>query len=742
MKKFGTFSGVFVPSFEALFGAVLFILLPGLVAKVGFLEMAIIVVLANSITIATAFSIGDCASNLENVGAGGMYAIAKRSLGKAFGGAIGIQLFLAQAVSIGFYVVAFAMPLQPILNNIPAVAEFFGSNGISVLQQQQIIATILGIIAFSSGLIGANFVSKIQLFIFVILIFSVGSILFTPLLGMENEGMKVFSKTVNENLPTLSFIAAFTMFFPAATGIDAGVGMSGSLKNPRKSLAKGTFLAIAITAIGYLLVSYIFSLINPELILDENNKEVMRTAAEVFSSNKVITVLILFGIFFATGSSALAYFLTSPRTAQALAKDNILPKFLSFLGKDFKKGGTEPRWATVLTFLIIVPIIWSGGIEMVSTIVAICFLVVYGWINLAAFLERISGNPSFRPTSKGHWLISLYGFLSAMIVIFIYKWKIGIVVFALQLIIFLLLLKFKSNNQIEGVWWGLQFKLLASTFRRMRSIIQGSKNWRPIVGFFCFADKEKDSLPALEMGRWISSYKGISLVNVLSPIKKDEITRVIEEHHQIVNVKDDQYDVAINSIAQSTVPGGLEMNTVFLPMDSRLNLFSLIEDLMKANKNVLLFKPGSKGTLKSEDRIDIWWKGEENGNFMALLSYIIILSDREEGRKKRAIRIIRKLYGDETEAAARKELEELLRGARLAGDILILPEDDDDIDETMGKHSNDASLILIGMPGERLIGLARLFALDERFFTKQLHKYDKFPPVLFVKAADTMSLIE
>ncbi|TVR86426.1 MAG: amino acid permease, partial [Spirochaetaceae bacterium] len=122
MKKLGTFGGVFVPSFEAILGAVLFLILPLLVGAVGVWNVMIIVVLANSATLATAFSIADSSTNVRNVGAGGMYALSKNSLGIAFGGSIGIQLFIAQAVSIGFYSVGFAEPLQQFVVRIPAIA--------------------------------------------------------------------------------------------------------------------------------------------------------------------------------------------------------------------------------------------------------------------------------------------------------------------------------------------------------------------------------------------------------------------------------------------------------------------------------------------------------------------------------------------------------------------------------------------------------------------------------------------
>ncbi len=126
-KKFGTFKGVFVPSTEAILGTVLFLLLPVLTADVGLFSMMLIIVLAHTVTFATSFSIADCATNLNNIGGGGMYALSKRSLGLAFGGSIGIQLYLAQAASIGFYCIGFAEPLQPII--APLLAEFPGLRG-------------------------------------------------------------------------------------------------------------------------------------------------------------------------------------------------------------------------------------------------------------------------------------------------------------------------------------------------------------------------------------------------------------------------------------------------------------------------------------------------------------------------------------------------------------------------------------------------------------------------------------
>ena len=55
--KFSTMSGVFVPSVLAIFGAVIFYVMPRVLGGVGLFNMILIIIIAHSITFATAFSI-------------------------------------------------------------------------------------------------------------------------------------------------------------------------------------------------------------------------------------------------------------------------------------------------------------------------------------------------------------------------------------------------------------------------------------------------------------------------------------------------------------------------------------------------------------------------------------------------------------------------------------------------------------------------------------------------------------
>jgi len=753
-KKFGTFEGVFIPSIEAILGTVLFLILPKQVAETGLIKMIIIILFAHTVTISTAFSLSDCATNLNKIGAGGMYALVRKSLGIALGGSIGIQLYLAQAASIAFYSTGFAEPLQPIIASSPYFS-FFIQMFPDAQRQQQIIALAIYIVFFVIVFIGADFTIKLQKGILVILFMSVTSILISPIFGVSSS---VFTGSINflgtGGSGLIVLVLVFTTFFPAVTGIGAGVGMSGDLKTPQKSIVTGTFSAIFIGLIVYLLSAFTFSLMDPDLLINNPLTTVLG-----IESGSITAVLVFIGILVATSSSGLSYFMTGPRTLFAIMDDNLLPKKMNFLKKDIFKGGSEPRIAVILTGLLGAGVIFSGGTETISAIVGIAFLAVYGWINLAAFLERVSRNPSFRPASKGHWLISLYGFLVCSIVMIIFNPPvsifIGLGIGFFQIILFLLILKYKSKNKVEGVWWGVIFSLAGFLTSKLRRIVQGSKNWRPVVKVFAFGGNNDDVNNAvLRIGEMIASYQGLVTSHLITTSSNDvlkEVRRGLEEpvHRVIVNNKS-ELTMAVNSIIQSGDYSNIRTNSVLLQYDNKINWESVINQVVnKSQMNLMLYKDNPYFSWKSarnvytDYNIDVWWRGTANGNLSALISYIIHRSNLA-GKIKTNVRIIRKIDGDDQMSQAKIDLETLITKARLTGSPLILPRDNRDILETIRDVSKDANLIMIGLPDSKKETMEKrnIFQNMLYSFEKQVDAFDSLPPVLFVKASHQINLLE
>ncbi|MEQ9448220.1 MAG: hypothetical protein RLN70_04830 [Rhodospirillaceae bacterium] len=105
----GTFAGVFTPSILTILGIILFLRVAYVVGEAGVLVALVIIVAANAISVLTSVSVSGIATNLRVKG-GGDYYLISRTLGPEFGGAIGLVLFLAQSISVGFYAIGFACP--------------------------------------------------------------------------------------------------------------------------------------------------------------------------------------------------------------------------------------------------------------------------------------------------------------------------------------------------------------------------------------------------------------------------------------------------------------------------------------------------------------------------------------------------------------------------------------------------------------------------------------------------------
>ncbi|MDC7226109.1 MAG: amino acid permease [Spirochaetales bacterium] len=754
--KFGTFKGVFVPSTEAILGTVLFLLMPLLTADVGFASMLAIVLIAHSVTLATTSSLSDCATNLNNIEGGGLYALSKQSLGSAMGGSIGIMLYLAQAASIGFYCIGFAEPLHSLI--APWLARTFdifaASDPGSVLVQKQVLATCFMIVFFIIVMIGADFTLKLQILILFVLLASVLTIFAAPFIGPSYEGRAVFTTGLNisgnRTLTMGIFFLTFTQFFPAVTGISSGIGMSGDLKEPRKSIVKGTFSAIAMTMVFYILAALVFSFINKDILISgyENGIPAGVILTRLFGLGNrfpynIPGVMILAGVLFATCSSALSVFMTGPRTLQFLARDGILPRQLGFLKNDFREDGTEPRYAVILSFFIGLLIIWMGSINFASMVVGILFLVVYGWVNGAAFLERISRNPTFRPTFRGHWLISLYGCSACIIAICLFNWLVGLAIFASQFIMFKLILKYKSSGRLEGVWWGFIFSQITRGLVRLKTIVQGTRNWRPVLTCIAFPEHENECRAVVELAEQIAAFQGLVNCDLLTGIQNEGFEERLSDLNSTVPVsfvKSANMTDSIITLLQGGNVTGIDNNTVLLAYNSRINNVRVIKAVLDDHQNLLLYKPGIPAAGRM--RLDIWWRGERNGNLMVLLAFIINRYLRDRRLAPYNIRIIRRLEKDQNDSSAREEISRLLKLSRLEGEIIILPWSDDSFHEILADTSSGASMIMLGLPGNYENRATGVFKLNQLFFDREIKSYKDLPPVLFVKSYMVMNLIE
>ena len=352
----------------------------GLVGTIG------IVLIGHMVTIPTAMALAEIATN-QKVEGGGEYFIISRSFGLTIGASIGIALYLSQAISVAFYIIAFTEAFDPIINWLQTDYGF-------VLSKKAIGLVSIGLLGTLMLTKGAN-VGMWMLYV-VVAILGISLVMFfagsTSYQGTESYGF----------LDNISFFTVFAIVFPAFTGMTAGVGLSGDLKDPKKSIPYGTLSATLIGMVIYIFIAVkLANNASPADLLDGSKQLIMADIA-------VWSPIILIGLAAATISSALGSIMVAPRTLNAIAQDEVMPMpaVNRWLSKT-KKSTNEPVNASLITCIIAFFFILMGDVNAVAEVISMFFMVTYGSICLISLLENFAANPGYRPSFKSKWYLSL-----------------------------------------------------------------------------------------------------------------------------------------------------------------------------------------------------------------------------------------------------------------------------------------------------------------------------------------------
>ncbi|MCB1124006.1 MAG: Na-K-Cl cotransporter, partial [Verrucomicrobiae bacterium] len=445
--KFGTVSGVFVPNVLTILGVILFMRAGWVVGQAGIFQALIILVIANSITLLTSLSLSAIATNTK-VGGGGAYFLISRSLGLEIGGSIGVPLFLAQAVSVAFYIIGFTESLTP----------FFP--GVDV----RLIALVTLAAIFVLSWLSADLAVKAQNLILMILAVSLAS--FFLGFGHESYFTDNWQPAYQEGF---EFWTVFAIFFPAVTGVMAGAAMSGDLREPSKSIPLGTIAAVVLTFGVY---------VGQILWLGESaSRESLVSNPLIMKEISVYGPLIYAGPWAATLSSGIASLLGAPRTMQALAMDGVFPKFLG------RNSGPkhEPRIALVFSGVLAGIFILIGDLNFVAPIISMFFLATYGMVNLVAGIERWVANPSYRPSFKVHWIFSILGAIGCIWVMVLLNVWATLLAVVLMLGLYIYLTTRQYQTAFGDTWSGFWFSLVRFGLLKFYKSHQHIRNWRPVL---------------------------------------------------------------------------------------------------------------------------------------------------------------------------------------------------------------------------------------------------------------------
>ncbi len=625
---FGTMP-VFLAAISTILGAIMFLRFGWAIGHQGIWGALLIIVVGHLITIPTALAVSEIATN-RKVEGGGEYYIISRSFGTNIGAAIGVSLYLSQAISVAFYMIAFAQSFTPLY---PWIRETLGFEPDPRMFSLP-VSLGLAVLVFKKGASMG-----------VLLLYSVVAILFVSLAAFFAGGSWDFGNLANASEPVknnYSWTFVFAVCFPAFTGMTAGVGLSGDLANPRRSIPLGTMIA---TLIG--LVIYTLTVLK----LGINGTPDQLASDELYMRQIAAWGWIIpFGLAAATLSSAIGSLLIAPRTMQALAGDHIFP--WKRLNGIFSRGvgpAHEPLNGTILTMVIAIVFMAIGDVNMVASIVSQFFLVTYGAICLISVLEHFAANPSYRPSFRSRWWVSLTGAVGCIIMMVITEFL--ATAFALVFMTVIYVSMRRTHHQEQGI--AVLFKgAVQQAVRRLqiwmqknRSPIRGA-DWRP--SFIAVSSATFKRLAAFDLLRWLAHRQGFGTYFHFIPglLTRDNNKKARAELEKIIKLTGESRagvyaDTIVSpsfttSVAQIIqVPGvaGMDNNGLILEFsrDERQDPQAL--DNLKNGVKLALECDFNLCVLRSSDyrcgyhrSIHIWLTQHQlgNANLMILLAYIIM----------------------------------------------------------------------------------------------------------------------
>lgn len=418
-----------------------------------------------------------------------------RTLGPEFGGSIGTLFFLANVVGCAMAITGCA---EGIIENFgPGGGDFIPEGPMWKFLYCSLINTLMLVVC----LIGAAMFAKTSVIILgivcVCLISTYISFLAKGETTVQKPAENILSNITAFNYTGLSidtlkgnlfsnysqdyssggkmvdFATTFGVLFAGVTGIMAGANMSGELKNPSKSIPRGTLSAVAFTFTCYILLSILIAFTTPGLLLRNNYLFLMPI--------NLWPPFTAIGILTATFSTGLSNLIGSSRILEALAKDQVFGKLLKWIVKGTYKG--NPVAAVVTSWVLVEFILLIGSLNAIAQVNSVLFMLSYLATNLACLGIELTGAPNFRPLfTYFTWHTCLFGLIGTLFMMFVINPIYAFSSIILCLILIIALHLFSPASQ--GTQWGsISQALMFHQVRKYLLMLDSRKDhvkfWRP-----------------------------------------------------------------------------------------------------------------------------------------------------------------------------------------------------------------------------------------------------------------------
>jgi amino acid transporter len=678
-RKFGTFGGVFTPSILTILGVIMYMRLPMIAGEAGLFGTLGIIIVAHLISITTGLSVSSIATD-KKVKEGGTYYIISRSLGLPIGGTLGLALFVGLSFSVSLYLIGFSESFLGYWD-LPMDINHIRITGSIIL----LVVTIITFISTSMAI-------KTQYLIMTAIFLSLLSII------LGRHDMAPASPNFFGNGTGVPLMVLFGIFFPAVTGFEAGVSMSGDLRDPKKSIPIGTISAIAIGLAVYIALAFFFAYSVDGELLATDPKALFKIA--------LVPQLVIAGIWGATLSSALGSILAAPRILQSTALDKITPRIFAH-GTGAAK---EPRNALLFTFVIAEAGILIGELDVIARIVSIFFITTYGFLNLSAAFESIT-SADFRPSFKTPAWVSIVGSLSCFLIMIQLDFLAMIGAVVILGTLFLILKRRQLVLETGDAWSSVWATLIRTGLHRLNKSSLHTRNWRPNIILFCGQDKARPHL--VELTKAFSGRLG--MYSAFEMVESTEQRLIKDKRYFSLSGKSDEILIhqhkcrdiyeGMDEISRVYGFAGIEPNTILMGWSSdeknKDKFLRTIRNFEESDFNSILLNFNPLKKYGDKKTIDIWWSGWGSN---LTFSIFLLRHFTSSGEWKDAhIRLLVINNLQERTDPIYKTLQKILNQYRINLNIKIINNSIDGLSkqEIICRESSGTDLTFIGIPDKQ-----------------------------------------
>lgn len=346
--------------------------------------------LAGVVCMITASSAAELATGMPK--SGGDYFFVSRSLGPAFGAISGVGIWLSLTFAIAFYLYG----LGEYMSQFLPITAFWG-------------AVIGGILLTILNVIGAKESGRTQVVVVLILFVILGTFSFMGVFYIEADYYDPFMPFGFDSIS-----ATTALVFVSFLGFVKIAAVAEEIKEPSKNLPRALIGSVALVTLLYIVIVLVIGgMFEQSTIADV--KDPLTTAARKILGNPGAVAIIIAGLL-ATLSSANASIMASSRINLAMARDRMVPNWLSAIHDKL----LTPYRAIVLTGVLALSFLLLDSLENLAKIASVLQLYSYAALNIGCIVLRVSKPDWYKPTYRTPgtpWLqvIAAIGCLSIII---------------------------------------------------------------------------------------------------------------------------------------------------------------------------------------------------------------------------------------------------------------------------------------------------------------------------------------